>query len=192
MRDCLVIAGTFATQRVSDFYYASLRPTKVFALPNGGWGRLHRTYEAIRPVLLEWAAQQEQPIVLVGHSQGAIHAIAFAIEHPELVDSVIGIAGPFDGANGPAITTDLRRSVKRIIPVALDFQKGAPYLMDLQQRATLSTVSISLVAGATDRLVSRESAHAIDPADKVIHEGGHTTVLHQRATKHLLRELREK
>lgn len=192
MRPLLVLAGTFAPQRVSNVYYASLYPTRVIALPGGGSDRLHKTYASIQASIYEWALQQDEGIVLAGHSQGAIHALSFALDHPHLVHEVVGIAGPFDGANGPAITTRIRSHVKRVIPVGVDFQRGSSYLLALQERATTSSVSITLVAGSADMLVTQESAHAINPADKVVHEGGHTTVLHQRDTKHLLRVLRER
>lgn len=192
MRPLLVLAGTFAPQRVSDMYYDTLYPSKVIALPGGGRDRLHRTYSTIVGTIQDWALQQDEPVVLAGHSQGAIHALSFALDHPHLVHEVVGIAGPFDGARSPSIAQGMRPHVKRILPVGLDFQSGSSYLCVLQARARNSVVPVTLVAGKSDALVSVQSAHAISPSTKVTHSGGHTTVLHQRSTKHLLRELRER
>lgn len=192
MRPLLVLAGTFAPQRVSNRYYNPLYPTAVIALPGGGRDRLHRTYSIIRPAIKRWILQQDGPVVLTGHSQGAIHALSFALEHPHLVSDVVGIAGPFDGANSPFLAPNLEPHIRRILPVGVDFRTGSSYLEELRDRAKESEVPTTLIAGSSDALVTPQSAHAVDPADKVLFAGGHTTVLHQRDTKRLLRGLREK
>jgi pimeloyl-ACP methyl ester carboxylesterase len=192
VRPLLVLAGTFAPQRISDRYYGALYPTKVLALPGGGRDRLHRTYAVFKSTVQRWILEQDEAVVLVGHSQGAIHALTFALDHPHLVSDVVGIAGPYEGASSPFLAApNLEQHIGRFLPVGLDFQTKSSYLRELRERAKESEVPLTLVAGRSDGLVTQRSAHAVDPADKVIFSGGHTTVLHQRDTKRLLRRLRE-
>lgn len=190
MRPLIVLGGTFASQRVANRYYASLYPTEVLALPGGGRDRLRTTYATIREAVANRSETYDEPVVLAGHSQGAIHAVMFAIDNPHLVKSVVGIAGPFGGANSPLIPYNLEGSVHKIIPVGMDFRQGSEYLSELKERAKTSEVPTALVAAASDVLVTKQSAHAIDPATKFVFSGGHTTVLLQRSTKRLLKELR--
>lgn len=191
MRSVLVLAGTFAPQSAANVYYGSLRADRVVALPGGGRGRLHATYTSLAPLISSWIEQQDEPVVLVGHSQGAIHAVQFAVDNPDMVDSVVGIAGPFSGANSPNIPTYVERHLSWLAPVGLDLRGGAALLVSLQRRVAAQVVpNLTLVAGNKDLLVSVESAHALVPAETLLLDAGHSSVVQRWEVRHLLRELR--
>ena len=72
--------------------------------PQNGYGPIEHA-EAVAACLRE--ANIDEPAILVGHSMGALVALALMESHPELVDSVICIAPPIY-----EVRTDARRRVR--------------------------------------------------------------------------------
>jgi pimeloyl-ACP methyl ester carboxylesterase len=72
------------------------------------------------------------PVVLVGHSQGAIACLRYAIDHPHQVLHVVSVGAPYSGSiSAKKVSGALRWLPVDITPALADMADGSPFLEQL-------------------------------------------------------------
>lgn len=96
---------------------------------------LHRSQDHLRRDIRKGLAKLDRdpdsPIVLVGHSQGGLAVLRYAIDHQEQVKHVISVGAPWAGA--VSATNVARVLGRRIAPAITDMAIGSPALEALHQ-----------------------------------------------------------
>lgn len=161
--------GAFGAS-VAYAHWMSERNDRLFPLPGRGLQPLDRTYAQLERELLWWGIDSGRKFAIAGHSQGAYHAVRFALNHPEMVMGVVGVGGPFGGAlQPPFVPRLLDKLAQLIVPVSVDFKADSRVLQLLASHVERSWpvgVELTLVAGHRDHLVRpRRSAHRLDHKD---------------------------
>lgn len=90
--------------------------------------------EDIRRGLLAQGRSEHDPVVLVGHSQGALASLRYAIEHPEQVLHTITVGVPWRGslsAGRASRAVGLTRM--NLAPALADMAQGSPFLTELHR-----------------------------------------------------------
>lgn len=72
----------------------------------------------------------DSPVVLVGHSQGALASLRYAIDHQDQVLHTISVGIPWHGAQSAAQVTRLF-GWTRLAPALADMAQGSPFLEEL-------------------------------------------------------------
>lgn len=71
----------------------------------------------------------DDPVVLVGHSQGAIACLRYAVDHPHQVLHVISVGAPYNGSvSAKKVSSALRWLPRDITPALADMADGSPFL----------------------------------------------------------------
>lgn len=74
----------------------------------------------------------DSPIVLVGHSQGALASLRYAVDHPNQVQHVVSVGAPWEGSHSAKRVSGLFRWVPGdITPALSDMAEGSPFLAAL-------------------------------------------------------------
>ncbi len=82
--------------------------------------------------LLRQGRDPGEPIVLVGHSQGGLAVLRYAIDHSEQVEHVVAVGTPWQGARLAGLTTDVAHALTgRDVPALRDMRPGSPFLRHL-------------------------------------------------------------
>ncbi len=144
---------------------------------------LHRSQEHlardIRKGLDGMGRDPGDPLVLVGHSQGGLAVLRYAIDHPDRVLHVISVGAPFAGAvSATRVTNVLGPRGKVMVPAVADMAEGSRFLRELQR--DLPTIA--------DRVTNIYSSHElfIRPyADAHIDVPGVTNILIATEEEHV-------
>lgn len=150
----IFIGGTFATSLFGKLYYHRVAQlfghAHVITIPGSG---LLAIDEATVLVAAEIAklVPAGTPIVLGGHSQGALIAAQYALDHPE-VTRVVALNAPFDGTCRAYLGYALMASMRDMVP-------GSAYLMRLNARLSEIADRLATVAFADDLLVPWQSSY---------------------------------
>ncbi len=89
-------------------------------------------HKAIREGMFKQNRPADEPIVLVGHSQGGLAALRYAIDHPTQVLHVIAVGSPWNGARlAGTINSLVRTIVRRDLPALVDMTPSSPFLQAL-------------------------------------------------------------
>lgn len=76
----------------------------------------------------------DAPLVLVGHSQGALAALRYAVDHPQQVLHVFSVGAPWHGSRSAArVSKLLRRAPIDLAPALTDMAAGSPFLRRLHR-----------------------------------------------------------
>lgn len=99
---------------------------------------LHRSQEHltrdIRRGLIGIGREPGDPVVLVGHSQGGLAVLRYAIDHPEQVLHVISVGAPWAGAaSATRVTNVLGKRGSSMLPAISDMREGSRFLNDLHR-----------------------------------------------------------
>lgn len=99
---------------------------------------LHRSQEHlardIRAGLVASGRDPGDPVVLVGHSQGGLAVLRYAIDHPGQVLHVISVGAPWAGAASATRVTNVFGRRSRIVAPALsDMAEGSTFLAGLHR-----------------------------------------------------------
>lgn len=74
------------------------------------------------------------PVVLVGHSQGALACLRYAIDHPDQVLHVISVGAPWKGSHSARrISQLLGRTGRDLTPALSDMAADSPFLRELHE-----------------------------------------------------------
>lgn len=97
---------------------------------------LHRSQDRIardiRAGLERLGRDPGDPMVLVGHSQGGLAVLRYAIDHPEQVLHVVSVGAPWNGAvSATRITSALGSVGSRFVPAISDMRQGSQFLEEL-------------------------------------------------------------
>lgn len=112
------------------------RHPNAFLITLEQWGitiRLEESQQylsrAIRAGLLQQNRDPEQPLVLVGHSQGGLAALRYAVDHPTQVRHVITVGTPWLGTRLAGTVNALVRTVlRRDLPALVDMSPDSEFL----------------------------------------------------------------
>ena len=108
--------------------------------------------ERIRTGLLRLGRDPGDPVVLVGHSQGGLAVLRYAIDHIEQIEHVITVGTPWRGARLAGLATDVAHALTgRDVPALRDMRPGSPFLQHLWQ-------DVGLIA---DRVTNIYSTHEV-------------------------------
>lgn len=164
--DALVVAigGTVVPDFAMRLVYGHLvdafskdipRQVKLVPLPGGGFGPLDDTYEAVvEKIQIAQSKAPDRPLVVVGHSQGAVHATRLALDG--LADAVVSLAGPLRGVTLPIPFASQVRWALRHPAAERDLAEGSDYLNTLGERMYSSwpeDVPLTVVAATHDFIV---------------------------------------
>lgn len=97
---------------------------------------LHRSQESlardIRRGLIAQGRDPAAPVVLVGHSQGALACLRYAVDHPQQVRHVFSVGAPWHGSRSAARVARLLRVTRRdLTPALTDMAHGSEFLTAL-------------------------------------------------------------
>lgn len=117
---------------------------------------LHRSQEHIADDIQKGLAAQgrspDAPVVLVGHSQGALACLRYAIDHPRQVLHVVSVGAPWNGSrSADRVSSLLRWTGRDLTPALTDMAEGSPFLRSLHE--DLPTIA--------DRVTNIYSTHEI-------------------------------
>lgn len=88
----------------------------------------------IRRGLERQGRKPDSPVVLVGHSQGAIASLRYAVDHPHQVLHVVSVGAPWGGSVSAKKLSSLFRWVPRdLTPALTDMAAGSPFLEQLHE-----------------------------------------------------------
>jgi pimeloyl-ACP methyl ester carboxylesterase len=87
----------------------------------------------IRAGLLQQNRDPAAPIVLVGHSQGGLAVLRYAVDHPEQVRHVVTVGTPWNGARlAGAVDSVVHTLARRHVPALVDMAPESGFLQALQ------------------------------------------------------------
>ena len=117
---------------------------------------LHLSQEHIARDIRRGLAEQDRapdsPVVMVGHSQGALASLRYAIDHPEQVLHVVSVGCPWHGSRSAGRVSRLFGwTGLDLAPALKDMAEGSPFLTDLHR--DLPTIA--------DRVTNVYSTHEI-------------------------------
>ena len=91
-------------------------------------------HDDIQEGLAAQGRSPDAPVVLVGHSQGALACLRYAIDHQEQVLHTISVGVPWRGSLSAARLSRLFRWTGRnLTPALSDMAEGSPFLADLHR-----------------------------------------------------------
>jgi pimeloyl-ACP methyl ester carboxylesterase len=94
----------------------------------------------------------DAPVVLVGHSQGGLAALRYAVDHQDQVRHVISVGAPWRGSLSAARVSRLSSWTGRSLTPALsDMVEGSPFLTELHRD----------VPAIADRITNIYSTHEL-------------------------------
>lgn len=97
---------------------------------------LHRSQQNItrdiRRGLTKMGRDPESPVVLVGHSQGALACLRFALDNPLQVQHVFSVGAPWQGSRSAARVARIVGLTRRnLTPALTDMAEGSQFLTKL-------------------------------------------------------------
>ena len=133
----------------------------------------------IKAGLASAGRDEDEPLVLVGHSQGGLAVLRYAIDHPDQVLHVVSIGAPYAGAaSATRVTNVLGQRGKVVAPAVADMAEGSAFLTALQRD----------LPAIADRVTNIYSSHElfIRPyADAHIDVPGVTNILIANEAEHV-------
>jgi pimeloyl-ACP methyl ester carboxylesterase len=92
----------------------------------------HHIAADIRRGLLKQDRAADSPVVLVGHSQGALASLRYAIDHPDQVLHTFSVGAPWHGSRSAARVAGLiGRTGRNLAPALTDMASGSLFLQQL-------------------------------------------------------------
>lgn len=180
----VVIGGTLALKPLARPYYWLLcllaGHAKLVTLPDGGLRSLADTY----PVLsaqIQAICPDDEPMILIGHSQGALLAAMYAAAHTNVM-RIVAISGPFGGVATCHAARFLPSSLARRLPILRDLTPGSAALTGLAE----------LLVGVRERLICIYTPYdgIVWPASSCRVEGARVNIRLSPIANHLTEILR--
>lgn len=120
---------------------------------------------AIRNGLLKQNRDPEEPIVLVGHSQGGLAVLRYAIDHPKQVLHVISVGAPWNGARiAGAANSVVHLFTRRNIPALVDMAPSSAFLHELHDDLPVIADRVTNIYSTREIIIEPyTSAHIPEP-----------------------------
>jgi pimeloyl-ACP methyl ester carboxylesterase len=155
-----IVAGTAIRGMAASVMMRGVleRHPNAFLVTLERWGvtiPLHDSQHYIADAIEQgmWRASRDpaEPVVLVGHSQGGLAVLRYALDHPEQVLHVVTVGTPWRGARSAARANSLVRRFARVdVPALADMAPESAFLQRLHADAP------TLRAGVTNIFSTRE------------------------------------
>ncbi|MDQ1247121.1 MAG: triacylglycerol lipase [Actinomycetota bacterium] len=130
----------------------------------------------IRKALRAQGRARDSPIVLVGHSQGALAVLRYTIDHQHQVKHVFSIGTPWHGAVSAGRVS--RLAGHRLLPALRDMTPGSEFLTELH-------VDLPAIASRVTNIYSTHELFIRPYTDAHINVPGVTNVLIATESEHL-------
>lgn len=158
------VAATLMMRRVLE------RHPNAFLITLASFGvtlPLHRSQEHIaEDIARGLEAQGRAPdsrVVLVGHSQGGLASLRYAVDHPKQVVHVISVGAPWDGSASAKRVSGLFRWVPRdITPALTDMAQGSAFLSQLHADLPFIADRVTNIYSTHELFISPYTAAHID------------------------------
>jgi pimeloyl-ACP methyl ester carboxylesterase len=152
---------------------------------------LHRSQEHIasdiRKGLIAQGRDPDSPVALVGHSQGGLAVLRFAIDHPEQVVHVFSVGTPWEGASPASLSAALyRRTGVDLTPAFTDMAPKSPFLTQLHEDLPAVADRVTNIY-STHEVLIRPYVHAHIPIEGVTN----VLIASEKEYEHHLRVYRE-
>ncbi len=119
--------------------------------------------EDIREGLAAQGSRPDAPVVLVGHSQGALACLRYAIDHREQVQHVISVGPPWNGSRSAKRLSGLiRRTGRDLTPALTDMAAGSDFLTELHQELPVIADRVTNIYSTHEVVISPYVAAHID------------------------------
>lgn len=172
----VIYMGTFAPrcasrayQPLADVFSRRGYNVVILALPKFGLGKLDEASDA----LAEQVFSQPGRFILVGHSQGALHAFHHARYFGERVAAVLAFGAPFHGTRLANLG-----SMLRVLPAIPAMAAHSQFLHELREDQTYRAENVHSLFSVLDELVVPWFASSV--------VGAHNVVLAPRALHGML------
>ena len=128
---------------------------------------LHRSQEHITADIRRGLAAQGRepgsPVVLVGHSQGALAVLRYGIDHPDQVRHVISVGAPWHGSvSAGRVARLLRLGGRDLTPALSDMAAGSPFLTALHEDLPTIAGRVTNIYSTHEIFISPYTAAHID------------------------------
>ncbi len=128
---------------------------------------LHRSQaplgKDIRSGLVAQGADPDSPIVLVGHSQGAIASLRYAVDHPDQVQHVVSVGAPWHGSRSAARVARLvSRGDRTLAPALTDMAEGSAFLNRLHDDLPIIADRVTNIYSTREIVIQPYTAAHID------------------------------
>src|SRR5688572_23867685 len=87
--------------RAAKMYYHHILTAlnlEMIDLPYGGWQHPELCFRGVSRAIANKRGDSTDRFILVGHSQGVLRSLEYAMANPDDVEKVIGIMGPLAGS----------------------------------------------------------------------------------------------
>lgn len=125
----VILMGTFVPQKLqfvynplADIFRGRGYEVKIVGLPMWGLSSLHNAAEVLDSLV--FTDDPSAHYILVGHSQGGVHALDLATRHPDKIVAVFNFATPHHGTR--------LASISRWIPATRDMKSHSLHLHNLR------------------------------------------------------------
>lgn len=148
------------------------RHTNAFLITLERWGvsiRLDESQQylsrAIRNGLLKQNRDPDAPVVLVGHSQGGLAVLRYAVDHPQKVLHVVSVGTPWNGARlAGAANSVVHLLTRRNIPALVDMAPESGFLRALHDDIPVIADRVTNIYSTREILIEPyTSAHIPEP-----------------------------
>ena len=120
---------------------------------------------AIRNGLLKQNRDPDAPVVLVGHSQGGLAVLRYAVDHPQQVLHVVSVGTPWNGARlAGAANSVVHLLTRRNIPALVDMTPESGFLRALHDDIPVIADRVTNIYSTREILIEPyTSAHIPEP-----------------------------
>lgn len=120
---------------------------------------------AIRNGLLKQNRDPDAPVVLVGHSQGGLAVLRYAVDHPQQVLHVVSVGTPWNGARlAGAANSVVHLFTRRNIPALVDMTPKSGFLRSLHDDIPVIADRVTNIYSTREILIEPyTSAHIPEP-----------------------------
>ena len=109
----------------------------------------------IRKQLMEQGRPPDCPVVMVGHSQGGLACLRYALDHPGQVLHVITVGVPWHGSRSAALLSGLiKRTRINITPAINDMSAGSEFLRVLHDEIPEIGDRVTNIYSTRERVIS--------------------------------------
>lgn len=128
---------------------------------------LHRSQQHLAADIERGLSEQHRasdaPIVIAGHSQGALAAMRYAIDHPDQVQHVFSVGAPWHGSRSAArVARLLRWSPRDLTPALTDMAAGSRFLVDLHRDLPAIADRVTNIYSTHELVIAPYTAAHID------------------------------